>query len=577
MYSDGLAGGVVRGRVRIDRRRDGRIEYARGAPHEHERNEGDDDAEPDPQLARAATGVRTARLALAPLLKAPLLLTPLAARRDRHLTSEYPHKLVAVTVRVRFAPSPTGSLHIGSVRTTLYNYFFARQNKGKLILRIEDTDQDRLVAGAVDSIYDGLSWMGVSWGEGPREGGPHAPYIQSERLPRYQQAAQQLVANGAAYLCFCSKERLAALRAQQAANKQMTRYDRHCRSTPPAEAAERAKTEPHVIRLKVPDDGTIGVDDLVYGRIEWPIETIEDQVLLKSDGFPTYHLAVVVDDHEMGITQIFRGEDWLPSTPKHLLVYRAFGWTIPPIAHFPNVLGADGKKLAKRHGATKVEQFRADGYLPEAMVNYLALIGWAPGTEEEVFSMDDLSARWRIDQVQKAGGKWDRDRLDWFNGVWIRKLADEDLLSRLEPFLPAEWDRAVITRALPIMRERMRTLVEGRELVRFLFTDGFTYEVGALVPNKQERGGAARALARATAALRDTRPFEHAEIEAALRKVADELGWHIKEVSHVVRAATMGGPVGLPLFESLALLGTERTMTRLERAAATIGEGPQHA
>ncbi|MDQ2952921.1 MAG: glutamate--tRNA ligase [Chloroflexota bacterium] len=479
-----------------------------------------------------------------------------------------------MTVRVRFAPSPTGSLHIGSVRTTLYNYFFARQSKGTLVLRIEDTDQDRLVAGAVDSIYDGLKWMGVSWDEGPREGGPHAPYIQSERLPRYQLAAQQLVTSAAAYLCFCSKERLAALRAQQAANKQMTRYDRHCRNIPPAEAADRAKTEPHVIRLKVPDDGTIGVDDLVFGRIEWPIETIEDQVLLKSDGFPTYHLAVVVDDHEMGITHIFRGEDWLPSTPKHLLVYRAFGWPVPPIAHFPNVLGPDGKKLAKRHGATKVEQFRADGYLPEAMVNYLALIGWAPGTEEEVFSMDDLIQRWRIDHVQKAGGKWDRDRLNWFNGVWIRKLPDAELLSRLESFLPANWDRTVVRKALAVMRERMVTLVEGRELLRFLFEDEFTYDVAALVPKKQERGAAARALARATAALKHTSPFEHAAIEAALRKVAEELGWHIRDVSHVVRIAITGVPVGLPLFESLELLGKERALVRLDRAAAVLGEGP---
>lgn len=482
-----------------------------------------------------------------------------------------------MTVRVRFAPSPTGSLHIGSVRTTLYNYFFARQQQGRLILRIEDTDQDRLVEGAVDSIYDGLRWMGVSWDEGPREGGPHAPYIQSERLPRYQRAARELLERGAAYFCFCSKERLAAMRAQQAQNKQITRYDRHCRAIDAKEAAERATNEPHVVRLKVPDTGVIGVDDLVYGRVEWPIETIEDQVILKSDGFPTYHLAVVVDDHDMAISHIFRGEDWLPSTPKHLLIYRAFGWTVPPIAHFPNVLGPDGKKLAKRHGATKVEQFRADGYLPEAMVNYLSLIGWAPGTEEEVFTMDDLIAKWRIDQVQKAGGKWDRDRLDWFNGLWIRRLSDEDLVARLVPFLPAEWDRTVIRSALPIMRERMRTLVEGRELVRFLFTDEFAYEAAALVPKKQERGAAARALARVSAALRETSPFAKPGIEAALRKVADDLGWHIKDVSHVARAATMGGPVGLPLFESLELLGKEPALTRLERAADILAEGPRDA
>ena len=481
-----------------------------------------------------------------------------------------------MTVRVRFAPSPTGSLHIGSVRTTLYNYFFARQNKGTLILRVEDTDQDRLVEGAVDSIYDGLRWMGIAWDEGPREGGPHAPYIQSERLPRYQTAAQELVDKSAAYFCFCSKERLAAVRAQQAAAKQITRYDRHCRNIPPAEAAERAKSESHTVRLKVPDEGTIGVDDLVYGRVEWPIETIEDQIILKSDGFPTYHLAVVVDDHEMEITHIFRGEDWLPSTPKHLLIYRAFGWTVPPIAHFPNVLGADGKKLAKRHGATKVEQFRADGYLPEAMVNYLALIGWAPGTEEELFTMDDLIAKWRIDQVQKAGGKWDKDRLDWFNGVWIRRLSIDELVRRLEGFVPAQWDRALLKRALPFAQERAKTLVELRDQVAFLFGD-VEYAPTLLVPKGRDQAGAAHALGRAATALRGLKTFDHTTIEPVLRQTNDELGWKMRDTSHPVRVATTGREAGPPLFDALELLGKDQTMARIDRALGTLSGGPAHA
>ncbi|HUQ42064.1 MAG TPA: glutamate--tRNA ligase [Candidatus Limnocylindrales bacterium] len=475
-----------------------------------------------------------------------------------------------MTVRVRFAPSPTGSLHIGSVRTTLYNYFYARQQKGALVLRIEDTDQDRLVEGAVDSIYDGLRWMGVTWNEGPREGGAHGPYIQSERLPRYQQAARELVAKGAAYPCFCSKERLASLRAQQAANKQMTRYDRHCRGIAPAESAERAKAEAHVIRLKVPDEGVVGVDDLVYGRIEWPINTIEDQVLLKSDGFPTYHLAVVVDDHEMEITHIFRGEDWLPSTPKHVLIYQAFGWPVPPIAHFPNVLGPDAKKLAKRHGATKVEQFRADGYLPEAMVNYLALIGWAPGTEEEVFTMDDLIAKWRIDQVQKAGGKWDRDRLDWFNGVWIRKLSIEELTKRLEPFIGGDWDRDLLSRALPFVRERARTLIEMRDQLAFLFADELSYSADLLVPKGRDRREASDVLTRSVRALRDLATFGHAEIDAALRAVNAELGWKMRDSSHPVRVAVTGREAGPPLFDALELLGPERTSKRIDRALEVL-------
>ena len=270
-----------------------------------------------------------------------------------------------VTVRVRFAPSPTGSLHIGSVRTTLYKYFMARQHQGTLILRIEDTDQDRLVPGAIDSIYDGLHWMGIDWDEGPREGGAVGPYVQSERLPIYQAHAATLVADGAAYPCFCTRERLDEMRKAQQARGEITRYDRQCRTIDPGAAAERAATERHVIRLKVPEDGEIAIDDLVYGHIAWPLRSIEDQVLLKSDGFPTYQLAVVIDDHLMEISHVFRGEDWLPSTPKHLLVYQAFGWTVPPHAHLPNVLGPDSKKLAKRHGATKVEEFRTTGYLPE--------------------------------------------------------------------------------------------------------------------------------------------------------------------------------------------------------------------
>ncbi|HEY7624375.1 MAG TPA: glutamate--tRNA ligase, partial [Candidatus Limnocylindria bacterium] len=290
-----------------------------------------------------------------------------------------------MSVRVRFAPSPTGALHVGSARTILYNYLFARQRDGTMVLRVEDTDQERLVAGAIESIYDGLHWLGITWEEGPEEGGPHAPYVQSQRLPIYRRHADELIAKGAAYYCFCSKERLAALRAEQERRRELTRYDRHCRAIPVAEAAARAKTDPHVIRQKVPDEGTLAIEDLVHGHIEWHVNTVEDQVLLKSDGFPTYHLAVVVDDHEMGITHIMRGEEWIASVPKHLLIYRAFGWDVPAMAHFPGVLGADGKKLSKRHGAVGVETYRDElGILPEALFNYLLRLGWGYGDREEI-------------------------------------------------------------------------------------------------------------------------------------------------------------------------------------------------
>jgi glutamyl-tRNA synthetase len=476
-------------------------------------------------------------------------------------------------VRVRFAPSPTGALHIGSVRTTLYNYLFARQRDGKLILRIEDTDQDRLVPGAIESIDEGLHWLGIRWDEGPKEGGPHAPYVQSERLALYQKHAEELVEKGDAYYCFCSKERLAALRAEQEAAHQITRYDRHCRNIPPAEAAERAKVEPHVIRQKVPDEGTLAIEDLVHGRIEWQANTIEDQVLLKSDGFPTYHLAVVVDDHVMEISHIMRGEEWVASVPKHLLIYSAFGWEAPPMAHFPSVLGPDGKKLSKRHGSTAVSQFREDGYLPEALINYLALIGWSPGTEEEIFAMDDLVRVWKIEQVQSAGGKWDKERLDYFNGVWIRRLSVDELVRRLEPFIPAEWDREILKRIVPHIQERMKTLKDAAEQIRFLFTDDIGYESKLLIPTKSDRVGTAEVLARSRAVLERLEPFTAAVIQPALEALADELGWSRKDLAQPIRMAITGRKIGPPLYQSLEVLGKEKSLKRIEMAQDLLQAG----
>ncbi|HEV8536219.1 MAG TPA: glutamate--tRNA ligase [Candidatus Limnocylindria bacterium] len=471
-----------------------------------------------------------------------------------------------MSVRLRFAPSPTGALHIGSVRTFLYNYVFARQRGGTFILRVEDTDQERLVPGAIDSIYDGLHWLGITWDEGPREGGPHAPYVQSERLPLYRKHAEELIAKGAAYYCFCSKERLAELRREQEARHELTRYDRHCRNIPAAEAAERAKSESHVIRLKVPDEGTLAIDDLVHGRIEWQANTIEDQVLLKSDGYPTYHLAVVVDDHVMGITHIMRGEEWVASVPKHLLIYRAFGWDVPPMAHVPDVLGPDGKKLSKRHGSTAVSQFRDDGYLPEALVNYLALVGWSPGTEDELFSMEDLVRVWKIEQVQSAGGKWDKERLDFFNGVWIRRLPVEELVRRLRDFVPAEWDEGLLRQVTPLIQERMKTLKDAKDQIAFLFTDDLSYDRTALIPKKKDQAGTLQTLARSLAVLRSASPFTAALIRPTLEALAEELGWERRDLSQPIRVAITGRTVGPPLYESLELLGKEKAIARLETA-----------
>ncbi len=475
-----------------------------------------------------------------------------------------------MTVRVRFAPSPTGELHIGSVRTILYNHLFAKQNGGTMVLRIEDTDQERYDARALPSIYDGLHWLRIRWDEGPREGGPHAPYVQSERLSLYQRYAAEMVSMGAAYPCFCSPERLAQMRAGQAARKEVTRYDRLCRRIEPNEAADRATRERHTIRLKVPDEGTVAIDDLVHGHVEWPLATLDDQVLLKSDGFPTYHLAVVVDDHAMEITHILRGEEWLPSVPKHLLIFRAFGWPAPPMGHVPLVLGQDSKKLSKRHGATRVSEFREQGYLPEGLVNYLALVGWQPGTEEEVFSMEDLIHRWRIEQVQKAGGKWDETRLGWFSGVWMRRLSDDELARRIEPFIPAAWDRAAVRTAVPQIKERMERLTQAKDLLAFLFTDDLPADAARYVPKKRAAAETKEALARAHAAIAAATPFESAAIHAALERVATALGWKQGDVNMAVRLATTGSNVGFGVYESVALLGRERALARLERAEALL-------
>jgi len=329
-----------------------------------------------------------------------------------------------------------------------------------------------------------------------------------------------------------------------------------------------------VIRQKVPDEGTLAIDDLVHGKIEWQVNTIEDQVLLKSDGFPTYHLAVVVDDHVMGITHIMRGEEWIASVPKHLLIFGAFGWDIPPMAHFPSVLGPDGKKLSKRHGSTAVSQFREDGYLPEALINYLALIGWSPGTEDEIFSMDDLIRVWKIEQVQSAGGKWDKERLDFFNGVWIRKLSVDELVRRLEPFVPAEWDREVLKRIVPHIQERMKTLKDAQDQIRFLFTDDIGYESKLLIPKKSDRITTAEALARSRVVLTAIEPFTGAVIQSALESLAEQLGWSRGDLNGAIRMAITGRKVGPPLYESLEVLDKEKSLKRIEKAQELLVGGP---
>ncbi|KXG74810.1 glutamate--tRNA ligase [Thermotalea metallivorans] len=348
-----------------------------------------------------------------------------------------------MTVRVRFAPSPTGFVHIGSLRTALYNYLFAKKHGGRYVLRIEDTDQTRYVEGAIEGMLRAMAWAGVNHDEGAVlengelvQKGEYGPYIQSERLDIYQKYIQQLIEGGHAYYCFCSKERLEEVREQQKTMGLTPKYDGHCRKYTLEEAKEKiAQGESYVIRLKLPENKDIQFMDVVRGNVTVNTNDMDDQVLMKSDGFPTYHFAVVVDDHLMGITHVIRGEEWLISTPKHVYLYEVFGWKVPQFVHLPNILNAERKKLSKRHGDVAVEDFMRKGYLPEALVNYIALVGWSPEDNQEIFSMDELIEKFSLDRVSKSGGVFDTDKLNWINGHYIRESSVERIADLAIPHL----------------------------------------------------------------------------------------------------------------------------------------------
>ena len=499
-----------------------------------------------------------------------------------------------MTVRVRIAPSPTGEPHIGNVRTVIFNWLFARKMGGQFILRIEDTDQVRYQPQTIQTIMDGLRWLGLDWDEGPgleelqrvgvkntgkyAVGGPYGPYIQSGRLALYRPVAEELIARGWAYRCNCAPERLKAVRETQRARKQVPMYDRQCRDLPPGTIS---LDEPHVIRLRVPLEGQTVVHDLIKGDVVYENASIDDQVLLKSDGFPTYHLAVVVDDHAMGITHVIRADHWIPSTPKHVLLVQALGWEVPLYCHVPLVLAADGKPLAKRHGATAVSQFRAQGYLPEALFNFLAFLGWAPGEgeEREIFSREELAARFDLSHVNKAPAVFSYDKLDWMNGVYVRSLPEDVLLERLLPFWQKagfvpdpcpEETRKTLLRIVPLVQERLKRLDEIVEWTGFLFQEIEPPPAEVLVGKNMTPQASLAALRRARSLLADVEPFEPEALEPPMRALAGELGLKAGPLFEIVRWATTGQKVAPPLFGSLAILGRERTLARLDAAEAVL-------
>ena len=344
--------------------------------------------------------------------------------------------MISDKVRVRFAPSPTGYLHVGGLRTALFNFLFARHHGGYFVLRIEDTDRSRYVPGAEENLIQTLRWTGIEFDEGPGVGGPYGPYRQSERLELYTQHARRLIEEGHAYYCFCTPERLETMRQEQIRRQEPPRYDGTCRQLSRQEAEERKKAgEPVVVRLKMPQTGETVVEDLIRGQVVFQNAVVDDQVLVKSDGYPTYHLASVVDDHYMRITHIIRGEEWLPSVPKHVQLYRAFGWEVPRMAHLPLLLNPDRSKLSKRQGDVAVEDYIRKGYLPQALINFVALLGWNPGTEQEIFTLEELIQQFSLERIHKAGAVFDIQKLNWMNGYYIRQLPEDELVTFLTPFL----------------------------------------------------------------------------------------------------------------------------------------------
>lgn len=500
-------------------------------------------------------------------------------------------------VRVRFAPSPTGEPHVGNIRTALFNWLFARHAGGAFVLRIEDTDQERKVEGALESILESLRWLGLDWDEGPEngKGGAYGPYFQSERLGLYRETVDALLSAGDAYQCFCSPERLDAMRKEQQRNQQPPGYDRHCLSHMTAgERDRRAAAEAHVVRFRIPrESGAVVVDDFIRGDVPYDPALLDDFVILKSDGFPTYHLANVVDDHHMRITHVMRAEEWLPSTPRHLLLYRALGWTPPVFVHLPMILGPDRAKLSKRHGATSTLAYRDEGYLPEALTNFMALLGWSLDDHTEIFSREELVECFDLERVGKAGAIFNVEKLTWMNGLYIRQLPAVELAERLLPFLERPEgagglpdsvarpiDREYVATLAPLIQERLKRLDEAPDLLSFFF-EGMASPTGeALVPKGVAPQRSAAALAAAADRLNGIASWREDALEAALRPMAEELDLKTGQFFSAVRAAVTGRSVSPPLFATMAALGRERCMQALHKAVETLekhADGVSHA
>ena len=479
-------------------------------------------------------------------------------------------------VRTRYAPSPTGDPHIGNIRSALFSWAFARANGGQFLLRIEDTDQARLVETSLSAIMESLTWLGIDWDEGPDIGGPHAPYFQSQRLPLYRNAAEVLMSKGRAYRCFCTPERLASLRKEQEARKQPPGYDGLCRAISSEDSLARAKTERSVVRFRMKDEGTTVLIDLIRGEVVFENALQDDFVIIKSDGYPTYHLAVVVDDTEMEISHTIRGDEWISSAPKHIQLYEAMGWEAPEWAHLPLILGENHKKLSKRDGDTALLDYKRNGYLPEAMVNFLAFLGWSLDDRTSHITREELMRSFDIRRVVPNPAVFDVDRLGNLNGHYIRAMLPERWLAKvrawakdwLPPSIPRPLDQELLASAALLLQERVGRLDEIAPMLEFLFgrlapaysTETLTERIGG------DTALAARTIVEARAALSILETWDKPAIEAAIRGLETPLASKLRKFVSVLYVATMGKAQGIPLFDSMELLGRECVLERLARA-----------
>jgi nondiscriminating glutamyl-tRNA synthetase len=497
-------------------------------------------------------------------------------------------------VRVRIAPSPTGFVHIGTFRTVLYNYLFARHNGGKFIVRIEDTDRTRFVDGAIEDLLRTLQWAGFDYDEGPKlkgdkivQEGDFGPYIQSERLDLYQKHIKTLIDKNKAYYCFCPKDRLDALREDQKKHNLPPKYDRACRDLDREEVKKRlAAGEEFVIRFKMPEDKEVVFEDVIHGVIKVNTNDLDDFVLIKADGYPTYHFANIIDDHLMKITHVLRGDEWIASTPKHVLLYEAFGWKSPIYAHVPLTLGKDKRKLSKRDGAASVKDFINKGYLKDALLNYIALLGWNSGTEQEIYSMDELIKQFSLDNVHKAGAVFDIDKLDWINGLYVRNLSNEDFAKECLPVIvqagliaqkgdkfynavnKEEISMAWIVKVCALEKPRIKRLVEMPEVMNNYFTDKLKIDPKILVWKKSDASKTKEVLQALHAELHaiEETDFNLENIQKKVMDYIEKNSLSNGDVMWPLRVALSGRDKSPGPFEIGEVLGKQRTLDRIENA-----------